>query len=140
MNKDRPERKGDTYFRNYKHSDSLKITNTFKEVFTKLENNLSNDIDKDMEQLLKESESTLDALFPLKKMSNRKAKQRQSKPWVNDSILKEIKKRDKIYKKMKNNTDESKTEILKMKLRIQKNKVKEVIRSAKKIYFTDYFV
>ena len=33
---------------------------------------------------------------------------------------------------MKNNTDESKTEILKMKLRIQKNKVKEVIRSAKK--------
>ena len=72
-------------------------------------------------------------------MSNRKAKQRQSKPWVNNSILKEIKKRDKIYKKLKKNTDFSKQESLKTKLRIQKNKVKEVLRSAKKLYFTDYF-
>ena len=75
-----------------------------------------------MNQLLKETESTLDSLFPLKKMSNRKAKQRQSKPWVNNSILKEIKKRDKIYKKLKKNTDLANKRALKLNLEYRRTR------------------
>ena len=82
----------------------------------------------------------LDVHAPLKtiKLTNSKLK-RNMKPWINNDILKQIKLKDKTYHKfVKENNPETKQYLL-SEYKSKKNEITKLIRSAKKIYYSNYF-
>ena len=129
--------KQDVFARNFKDINQPILLNTLKAEILKSNKENSN-LDEDLSNLLESTDRTVDQLFPLKKISKRQLK-RKIKPWITSDILNAIKLRDKIYTKLKNSTDDSRKENLKIELRDKKSNVKNMLRASKKNYFTKYF-
>ena len=131
------------FVRNYRNYDQQNVSNTFQSIDWNSSTNQHLDtnelsVDHDLNSFLDKSNKVINDLFPYRKLSNKELKSKHN-PWITNEILKEIKIRDKLYSKQKKATDIIRKEDLQLQLRNQKNKVRNLLRSSKKIYFSKYF-
>jgi len=131
------------FVRNFRNSDQNTIKNTFQSIDWNSNGNLDSDstgfsANQDLSQFLDKSNKAIDDLFPYKKLSNKELNLKHN-PWITNETIKEIKIRDKLYSKHKKATDLFRKEDLALQLRNQKNKVKHLLRTSKKHYFSKYF-
>jgi hypothetical protein len=76
--------------------------------------------------------------MPLQKMSKKEIKQ-QSKPWINQEILNNINKREKIHRKYIQTKDEKTKIELHTQFKELRSSIQTDIKNSKKKYFQDYF-
>ena len=74
----------------------------------------------------------------MKKMSQKEFK-RKYKPWISDEIIRKIKHKNKIFKKYVNCKNTIRKQELNIEYKILKNKLTELTRQNKKIYYENYF-
>ena len=80
-------------------------------------------------------EGCIDRHAPLKKL-NKKQLNKLSKPWINNSILKMIKHRDRLFQKKKDDPSNSQIEGT---YKLFRNRITREIKKAKKEYFKQFF-
>ncbi len=88
--------------------------------------------------LLKIIYKLLDKHAPLKKVTNREFKQRY-KPWINDTILKKMQLKNRLFKRYVNCKDPTKKADIFKEFKNIKNDVTASTRASKKAYYQSYF-
>ena len=143
QNKKYKTKNKNVFVRNFKNTDQNTTLATFQSIdwdSHKNQNNYNDEsnVNQDLTQFLDKCNKAINELFPYKKLSNKELKLKHN-PWITNGILKEIKLRDKLYKQNKKATDRIRKENLALQLRNKKIKVKNLLRSSKKKYFSKYF-
>ena len=133
----------DVFVRSFRNYDEQNVSNTFQSIDwnSSASHQLNTDemsVNHDLSSFIEKSNKAINDLFPYRKLSNKERKLKHN-PWITNEILKEIKIRDKLYAKHKKVTDIIRREDLQLQLRNQKNKVRNLLRSSKKMYFSKYF-
>ena len=90
-----------------------------------------NDVNYSTEQFLNKINSLLDTYAPFKKISKKKLKY-QSKPWINDNIIKKITTKNKFLKKLTSLKDPELKSHAQKKYKVHKNELNNLIKSQKK--------
>ena len=80
----------------------------------------------------------IDKYMPLKKMTKKEIKQ-QSKPWINQEILENIQKRDKLKKDYIETFDENTRAQIHLQFKELRCKIQTDIKTSKKTYFQNFF-
>ena len=80
----------------------------------------------------------IDKYIPLVKITQKEFKRRY-KPWIDDDILGEIRKKNLIFKKYVKAGDETEKYTLHSEFKTLKNEISSLIRSGKKKYYDNYF-
>ena len=96
------------------------------------------DVNKYTESFIHITERLLDKYAPVKKLTKKQVQQKQ-KPWIGFDIIKKINIKDKMYKKLINEDDQTRKEQLTSEYKKQKNDITKLIRQSKKIYYQAYF-
>ena len=144
QNKKSKTKNKDVFVRNFRNVNENNVTNNFQSInwnfYANQEGeNLETNVNQDLKKFLDESNKAINSLFPYRKLSNKEVKSKHN-PWITNETLKEIKLRDKLYSRHKKATDFNRKEDLELQLRNQKTKVKNLLRSSKKLYFSKYFL
>ena len=95
---------------------------------------LTHDVNESMNNIVNTLQIFTDKHAPLKRASNSKKKQLR-KPWISNSILTSIKRRQKLFKSHNLSDDPAKVKYYK----IYSNKLNKVKEKAKKNYFDSQF-
>ena len=124
------------------------LTRSFKNVNMEsmkrdLENidwSLANEPDPNVaiEKFFSETNKVLDKYAPLKKKPKKELKL-EATPWITKGIAKSIQRKDKLYKKIIKEKNTERRINLEKSYKILKQKIFNIIRSSKKLYYKGYF-
>ena len=98
----------------------------------------NHDANASMESFLKKFNEILDLHMPLKKITQKKFKQR-FKPWISDNILSKIGDKNKALRKYLRTKNPILKELHRCKFNDLKNEVTHLLRSSKKEFYKKYF-
>ena len=82
--------------------------------------------------------SVINKHAPLRKITKKEYKEK-CKPWLNTTIRAAIQKRDKLFSELKNKDSVEIRNSLKEQVKLEKNKIKQMIRASKKAYYGNMF-
>ena len=120
------------YFRDFSHFDTDLFLNDLENIdFNQL---INEDVNESINNVISALQTLSDKHAPVKKLSSKKIKQ-SAKPWLSDSILRSIKRRQQMFKTHFLNKDLNKVKFYKA----YNNKLNRLKDVAKKRYFQEQF-
>ena len=97
-----------------------------------------NDVNASLQIFLTKINELLDKYMPLRKVTKQEYK-RKFKPWITDTILNKIIKKDKLFKKYMNCKEPQEKEQMNKAYKDKKNEITAMTRQSKKDYYNKYF-
>ena len=97
-----------------------------------------NNANTSLQAFLTEINQLLDKYMPLRKLTNKEYK-RRFKPWISDTVLDKISKKNKAFRKFTNCKNPLTKEHLNEEYKSIKNELTTLTRQSKKDYYNQYF-